>query len=152
MKTKHVKTTAYHPATNGLTERFNKTLADMLAKYVSSNHKDWDEVLDYVTFAYNSAIQESTKYSPFFLLYGREPSQPSDIVMGIREKGMSSLSDYVNKTREKLERAREVATSNIMSSAKKNEKIHNKTHREVEFEIGSLVLLYRPIRKNFKTS
>ncbi|GFW84626.1 retrovirus-related Pol polyprotein from transposon 17.6 [Trichonephila clavipes] len=51
----HRFTTAYHPQTNGLTERFNKTLADMLSMYVDVEQKNWDEILPFVTFAYNTA-------------------------------------------------------------------------------------------------
>ncbi|GFW12745.1 retrovirus-related Pol polyprotein from transposon 412 [Trichonephila clavipes] len=56
----HRFTTAYHPQTNGLTERFNKTLADMLSMYVDVEQKNWDEILPFVTFAYNTAKQETT--------------------------------------------------------------------------------------------
>ncbi|GFX74903.1 retrovirus-related Pol polyprotein from transposon 412 [Trichonephila clavipes] len=48
------------PQTNGLTERFNKTLADMLSMYVDVEQKNWDEILPFVTFAYNTAKQETT--------------------------------------------------------------------------------------------
>ncbi|KAM7284469.1 DDE-type integrase/transposase/recombinase [Ixodes scapularis] len=58
--TSHRRTTAYHPQTNGLTERLNKTIADMISMYVDVEHKTWDEVLPYVTFAYNTAVQETT--------------------------------------------------------------------------------------------
>ncbi|GFX79488.1 transposon Tf2-6 polyprotein [Trichonephila clavipes] len=56
----HRFTTAYHPQTNGLTERFNKTLADMLSMYVDVEQKNWDEILPFVTFAYKTAKQETT--------------------------------------------------------------------------------------------
>ncbi|GFV86131.1 transposon Tf2-9 polyprotein [Trichonephila clavipes] len=56
----HRFTTAYHPQTNGLTERFNKTLADMLSMYVDVEQKNWDAILPFVTFAYNTAKQETT--------------------------------------------------------------------------------------------
>ncbi|GFV34755.1 retrovirus-related Pol polyprotein from transposon 17.6 [Trichonephila clavipes] len=56
----HRFTTAYHPQTNGLTERFNKTLSDMLSMYVDVEQKNWDEILPFVTFAYNTAKQETT--------------------------------------------------------------------------------------------
>ncbi|GFV03078.1 transposon Tf2-9 polyprotein [Trichonephila clavipes] len=62
----HRFTTAYHPQTNGLTERFNKTLADMLSMYVDVEQKNWDEILPFVTFAYNTAKQETTGFTPFF--------------------------------------------------------------------------------------
>ncbi|GFV35107.1 retrovirus-related Pol polyprotein from transposon 412 [Trichonephila clavipes] len=58
----HRFTTAYHPQTNGLTERFNKTLVDMLSMYVDVEQKNWDEILPFVTFAYNTAKQETTGF------------------------------------------------------------------------------------------
>ncbi|KAM7298963.1 DDE-type integrase/transposase/recombinase [Ixodes scapularis] len=85
--TSHRRTTAYHPQTNGLTERLNKTIADMISMYVDVEHKTWDEVLPYVTFAYNTAVQETTGFTPFQLVHGRKvttmldamlPHEPSD--------------------------------------------------------------------------
>ena len=70
---KKIDTTAYHPQTNGLTERFNRTLTDMLAKRVEKNGKDWDTHLPFVLFAYQASTQESTKESPFYLMYGWDP-------------------------------------------------------------------------------
>ncbi|GFX58632.1 transposon Ty3-I Gag-Pol polyprotein [Trichonephila clavipes] len=55
----HRFTTAYHPQTNGLMVRFNKTLADMLSMYVDAEQKNWDEILPFVTFAYNTTKQET---------------------------------------------------------------------------------------------
>ena len=82
LQTNHKTTSAYHPQANGQVERMNHTLADMLSMYVSSHHRDWDETLPYVCFAYNTARQESTGFSPFFLLYGREPLLPIDLALG----------------------------------------------------------------------
>lgn len=65
-RTVHRTTTAYHPQCNGLTERFNRTLGDMLAMYVASDHSDWDVLLPFVTYAYNTATQSTTGFSPFF--------------------------------------------------------------------------------------
>ncbi|UYV63051.1 hypothetical protein LAZ67_2002979 [Cordylochernes scorpioides] len=77
----HLKTTAYHPQTNGLTERLNKTLTDMLSMYVDVEQKNWDEVLPFVTFAYNTAKQETTGFSPFFLVHGREAETTLDSLL-----------------------------------------------------------------------
>ncbi len=68
-----VNTTAYHPQTDGLVERFNRTLTDMLAKKVERSGKDWDTQLPYVLLAYRASVQESTGESPFFLLHGCDP-------------------------------------------------------------------------------
>ncbi|GFW73446.1 transposon Ty3-I Gag-Pol polyprotein [Trichonephila clavipes] len=70
----HRFTTAYHPQTNGLTERFNKTLADMLSMYVDVEQKNWNEILPFVTFAYNTAKQETTGFrrSIYFMVVKRK--------------------------------------------------------------------------------
>ena len=67
----HRVTSAYHPQANGLTEKFNGTLLNMLTKAVVSHPSLWDTKLQSVLFASNTSIHRSTGYSPFFLLYGR---------------------------------------------------------------------------------
>ena len=71
---KKVNTTAYHPQYDGLVERFNRSLIDMLSKTVQAHGQDWDEKLPFVLFAYRASIQQSTLESPFYLMYGRDPS------------------------------------------------------------------------------
>ena len=66
LKVKKINTTAYHPQTNGLTERFNRILTDMLAKKVDMSGRGWDTHLPFVLFAYQTSMQESIKKSPFY--------------------------------------------------------------------------------------
>jgi hypothetical protein len=70
--------TAYHPETDGQTERVNRTLEDMLRHYVSPELTDWDSLLCMAEFAYNSAWHESVQNTPFFLTYGFHPHSPLD--------------------------------------------------------------------------
>lgn len=76
---KKINTTAYHQQTDGLVERFNRTLTNMLAKKVGIDGQDWDKHLPYVLFAYRASLQDSTQESPFYLLYGRDPGLPSSL-------------------------------------------------------------------------
>lgn len=78
MGMRKVNTTVYHPQTDGLVKRLNRTMTDMLAKTVQKHGTDWDERLPYVLFAYRASLQESTRESPFFLLYGRDPKLPTE--------------------------------------------------------------------------
>ena len=88
-------TTAYHPQTYGLVERFHRTLTDMLAKRVQCTGKDWDNHLSYVLFSYRTSIQTSTQESPFYLLYGRDPRLPGDAVLSAPEDRRTiDLRDY----------------------------------------------------------
>ena len=77
---KKIRTTPYHPQTDGLVERFNSTLKGMLRKFVSRNKKDWDEYLPYLLFAYHEVPQETTGFSPFDLLYERRVRGPLDVL------------------------------------------------------------------------
>ena len=73
---KTLRTSPYHPQTDGLVERFNKTLKEMLRKTAAEEGKDWDKLIPYVLFAYREVPQESTGFSPFELLYGQEVEDP----------------------------------------------------------------------------
>ncbi|KZS03114.1 Uncharacterized protein APZ42_034224 [Daphnia magna] len=84
LKMKQIRTMAYHPQTDGLVERFNRTLCDMIGCYVSDQPPNWDKYLPFVTFAYNTAKQASTQETPFFLFFGREPVMPNDIKINRR--------------------------------------------------------------------
>jgi len=69
MSIKHLSTTPYHPACNGLVERFNGTLVHTLKKLCESHVKDWDRYLPAVLFAYREVPQASLGFSPFEMLY-----------------------------------------------------------------------------------
>ena len=73
---KSIKTLAFYPQTDGLVERFNATMKQMLCKYIGKFNRQWNKVLPYILFSYRSIPQETTGYSPFQLLYGRNPRGP----------------------------------------------------------------------------
>ena len=72
------RTTAYHPESDGFVERFNRTLENMLSMYVEDNQTDWDLHLQSVMLAYRSTVQDTTGYTPHFLMTGREINLPID--------------------------------------------------------------------------
>eukprot|EP00731_Ephydatia_muelleri_P022608 Em0015g191a len=74
-------TSAYHPQSNGLDERFNQTLQRQLLKFVESEQNSWDQFLDAILFSYRVSCQDSTKHSPFYLVYGRQPRLPIEFTM-----------------------------------------------------------------------
>lgn len=69
--TEHRVCSAYHPQTNGLTERFNQTLQVTLLKVVNDTQTDWDAHLPAILFAYRTSVQKATKLTPFELMYMR---------------------------------------------------------------------------------
>jgi transposase InsO family protein len=75
--TRLAMSTAYHPQTDGQTERANRTIIEMLRGYATSRRTDWDEHLIACEFAYNDSVNPSTGYTPFYLNHGRHPHSPS---------------------------------------------------------------------------
>ena len=88
-----VRSTAYHPATNGQVERMNKTLKQMLACVVNDNHTNWDMKLTPLLFAYNVSIHSATKFPPFEIVFGRK----APIVSIIQNNSSQSLHEYVRE-------------------------------------------------------
>jgi len=76
---RQVLSTAYHPESNGLVERYNRTLGNMLSKLSMDKPTNWDHYLSLALFAYRTAVQSTTRYSPFQLLYGREAILPQEL-------------------------------------------------------------------------
>ena len=70
--TEQIVTSAYHPQANGLVERNNRTIQNSLLKVLNQKPEDWPDALPGVLFAYNTSRHKSTRYTPFFLLYGRD--------------------------------------------------------------------------------
>ncbi|RWS22906.1 pol polyprotein-like protein [Leptotrombidium deliense] len=138
--TVHNRTTAYRPEANGLTERLNRHLADMMSHFVSSNHRNWDEILPFVTFAYNSSRQESMRFSPFELIFGREPNFPIDVALNTNNNYVKKQSDHINKMRGE-------ALEYLKQSQIKNKELYDKKHRSVKFKPGEYVYVKTPTRK-----
>ena len=91
-----VHTTPYHPMTNGQCERFNSTLCNMLGTLSERDKLDWKAHLSSMTHAYNCTQHPSTTYSPYFLMFGRQPRLPIDFEMGLP---VDTLGDNCSKTR-----------------------------------------------------
>ncbi|KAL7877197.1 hypothetical protein SRHO_G00038400 [Serrasalmus rhombeus] len=92
---KRIRTTPYHPQTDGLVERFNQTLLNMLRRFVDDSGKEWDQWLPYLLFAYREVPQESTGFSPFELLYGHQVRGPLDVLKETWAVGREAYRHFV---------------------------------------------------------
>ena len=89
-----MNTSGYHPQTDGLVEKFNCMLINMISKHTDAGTVEWDQQLQLLLFAYRSMVQESTRESPFFLLYGRDPRLPTGTQLdGARTEYLVDMDD-----------------------------------------------------------
>ncbi|GFW06995.1 transposon Tf2-11 polyprotein [Trichonephila clavipes] len=141
----HRFTTAYHPQTNGLTERFNKTLADLLSMYVDVEQKNWDEILPFVTFAYNTAKQETTGFTPFYLLHGREAETTLDTMLPFCPNDFDD--NNITKIAARAEESRQLARVHTLRAQDKDRRRYDSKHQMVSYAPGDHVWVYIPVRK-----
>ena len=148
---KKTSTTAYHPQTDGLIERFNRTLIDMLSKSVDKDPKEWESKLPFVLFAYRSSPQESTGFSPFYLLYGRDPTLPIDeVLMPVPDQTFALTSEYAEEVVENLQEAWTMARANIQKSQKKQKAYHDQRAEQPNYQVGDKVRVFMPAEKQGK--
>lgn len=142
---KKINTTAYHPQTDGLVERMNKTLRSMLAKHAQTFGPDWDVHLQQVLFAYRVKPQESTKESPFYLLYGRDARLPTETALSQPlTLYQENLEDYRASLVAGLSEAWETARECITKAQKKQKTQHDKRARPAKYSVGDRVMVFMP--------
>ena len=143
-----VNTTAYHPQTDGLVERFNRTLTEMLAKKVERSGQDWDTHLPFVLFAYRSSLQESTRESPFVLLYGRDPRLPSEVVNPSVNRQEIDIDTYKGEVVANLSDAWDLARTHIKKAQDRQKSAHDQRARVPKYQVGERVFVYMPAAKS----
>lgn len=148
---KKVNTSGYHPQTDGLVEKFNSTLINMIAKSCSIQDRDWDEHLPFLLFAYRVSAQESTRESPFFLLYGRDARIPTATVLShVRSPYLVDISDYKEDVMVGLSSAWQLAQENIKKGQFKQKKFYDQASKVVDIRPGDRVMVYMPSEKQGK--
>jgi len=133
--TKLSMSTAFHPQTDGQTERMNRTLEEMLRAYVTYNQDQWDEYLPAAEFAYNNSQQTSTGYTPFELDNGQHTLTPASLLsqttsVPAADNFLEHWDNMINMAKDSLREAQE----NQMKYA-------NQHRRHLTFKIGDKVLL-----------
>ena len=114
------RTTSRRPQSDGMVERFNRTLECMLTMYVEKHQNRWDEYLPYVMLAYHSSVHESTGFSPNLLMLGRELQMPIHTVVPTplsSKQEAQGMDDYVADLQDTLLQAHAQARRSLGRSA-----------------------------------
>jgi hypothetical protein len=133
--TKLKMSSAYHPQTDGATERANRTVTQMLRQCINPNQKDWVSKLPTIQFAINSARSESTGYAPFFLNNGRMPRAM------IWNSASSTEYSNVREFAQKKKLALISAHDSIIGARVKQTRDANRKRQLVPFKEGDFVYL-----------
>ena len=139
-------TTPYHPQTDGLTERFNKTLAEMLTPYVDRAQANWDELLPYVLLSYRTSVQASTRETSFLMMYGRDPFLPLNRIYPSQLDETLEPSEWTKKLHENLSDAYKLAEVDSQTARAAQQRNYNIGRQALTYEIGQLVWFYNPKR------
>ena len=98
------RTTPYRPQSDGMIERANCTIENMLSLFVDENQKNWDQMIPLLMLAYRSSIHETTGVSPHEMMIARPATLPVDLVLGRLEPTIEQSGiDYTKTLREKLD-------------------------------------------------
>ncbi|CAF4939684.1 unnamed protein product, partial [Rotaria sp. Silwood1] len=134
----HIKSTPYHPQTNGAIERFNATFERQLAKLTDQQINDWDIHLKSITFAYNTGQHATTKFSPYQLQFGRNPTLPPDTPR--RSYEFSKPNDYFHYFKQTLKIYHQHATMNIKQQQQIYKKYFDHHRPDIYYSPGDQVL------------
>ena len=95
----------YMPQCNGQCECFNSTLISMIDTLPTEAKIRWQEHLPTLVHAYNSSHSNTTVYTPFYLMYGRQPMLPINVQFGVRTSDIvySTSYSYIQKLQKRLE-------------------------------------------------
>lgn len=146
-KIKQVRTTAYHPQSNGSLERSHLVLIEHI-KHYTKNGNDWDEYIRFAIFCYNTAKHESTSFTPHQLIFGQEARLPSDMTPTI---GMtSSYNTFILDLLTNLTDIRKRAIENLKEAKLKSKSYYDRNINPQLFEAGQKVFLLNETRTKFE--
>ena len=151
MGVQHLCSSPYRPQTNGAVERANGVLKDMLKLVMAEDRQPWDQLLPWILFAYRSAVHSTTGFSPFYLMYGREPPGPLDSVYNrwteAKAEDALPVNQYVQelclRTHSALEEAYQ--NSEIKATERKSYYDAKRKVKAVSYNPGQSVLVHLPL-------
>lgn len=140
-----LRTTPYHPESNGVIERFHGTLTGMIKHFVRANGTDWDQWVPFALLAYRSQEHSATGYSPHYLLCGQEVNLPGEAWVRPKD-GEGDEEELTTHVMERLEEARRVAHQQIHQQWKKRAQRCNRRRRPRRYEAGDKVYVHNPVK------
>ena len=149
------RTTALNPACNGLVERFNKSLGDMLRTAALEDPRNWEDLIPILTLAYNCSYNRTIEDTPFYTTFGKDARLALDMIVPRRIEhpysiGLDNAFSPAAELQGRMQKIRDITHQHITKNLEINRAKVNKTRKTREFKIGDKVLLKVPPKKGTK--
>ena len=139
-----LRSTAYRPVANAAIERAHRTINAVFAKTIKEHQRDWHEQAKYVCFAYNTAKHSSTMFSPFYLVFLREPRVGIDLFLDKSEPAYQDSDEYAETVRKRMQKAYRIVGDHLRATFDRAKRRYDQRVREVRFKLDSYVWFYCP--------
>ncbi|GFU80971.1 retrovirus-related Pol polyprotein from transposon 412 [Trichonephila clavipes] len=136
------RTTALYPQSDGMVERFNRTILNSLSLLVSSNQQDWDRKLPFFLLVYRSAVHETTGYSPSQMLFGRDLRLRTDLLFSRPPDAPLAPEEYIEKLQVWMEKMNHLARERISMASEKMQTRYDARGTVHNFHEGNKVWLW----------
>ena len=139
------RTTSYRPQSDGLVERFNRTLIDMLSKFCNDKQDDWDQHLPYLLCDYRSSVNDSTGCTPNLLMLARETTLPIDIMYpSPHYEKYRWHNEYVEWIRHTLQDSFDRVRQQLLVASERQKRYYDVCTKDRQYREGDFVLRFYP--------
>ena len=137
------RTTPYHPQEDGQVERLNKSLVKILSKLISDHRRDWADFVPKAVLAYNTSVHESTGFTPYRLMFGREAILPLDALLRLEttpsQGSARTYPDYVVEQKQQLEETEQIVRENLKRAQRSQKAYYDTKCHGQRFRVGDRV-------------
>ena len=145
LKIEKTNTTPWHPQSNGYLERSHKTLKAYLRSFVDKD-TNWDTLINYAMFCYNTTVHTSTKFTPYELVFGKKPIIPSSFLQ--TPEPQYNYDDYAFDLKRIMQETHKTARENLIEKKNQNKQYYDQTSNPLELHVGDKVLMKEQNKKN----
>lgn len=147
-KIQHITSSGYRPQTQGSLERSHIVLTEYL-KQAMKDFEDWDKLIPFAMFSYNTSTHESTNFTPYEMVFGRQARAPSSFPT---EEGLETYTDYVVELVNRLNEIQNLGAKNLIKAKLREKQYYDRDINSVSFQPGDLILVLRePKRHKFES-
>ena len=141
-KIKQITTSGYRPQTNGSLERSHIVLTEYLKHYMD-NYEDWNLLIPFAMFSYNTSVHEATNFTPYELIFGKPAREPSSFPTGEKLK---SYADYLIELITHMTNIRNIASDNLNKAKIRSEGYYDARAKPATFNVGDSVYVLKEPR------